>query len=303
KVLGPAAVEYDGRICYPRFFSHIVDDTYENYLKAQEDYSNSLILITEDFTNTTPPSTPGSGGGTYTNATPTPSSFGGISSGTTFNKKTMQEMFDMLLYPYMSPLVSLSSSPSGGVREYGNVATSVTLSASTTKRTNGITSVAFLRDNSSVYIVNSPFTNGGTQVWTDTNILDTSRTYNCQVSDGNSTVTSNTVTFTFVYPFYYGVGSVGLNESGLKALTKDISAKGNKSLTTSPSSQVYYFAYPQSYGALSDIIDQNGFSIKADYTIRTVSMTMLDSTSQNYTVYEFKNQTTQTNFLITYRFS
>ncbi len=58
-------------------------------------------------TITFPPSS-GSGGTTvitekYTNATPVPTTIGGITAGSTFSSKTMKEMWDMLLYPYMNP--------------------------------------------------------------------------------------------------------------------------------------------------------------------------------------------------------
>lgn len=50
----------------------------------------------------------GGGGGadTYTNATPTAVTLGGISSGSTFSAKSMQEMWDALLYPYQAPSFS-----------------------------------------------------------------------------------------------------------------------------------------------------------------------------------------------------
>lgn len=65
---------------------------------------------------------------TYTNTTPTDSTIGGISAGTTFENKTMQEMWDMLLYPELFPtlsnpsatfLSSLSGSSSTAYREVG----------------------------------------------------------------------------------------------------------------------------------------------------------------------------------------
>ena len=60
-------------------------------------------------TITFPPSSGSGSGGTtvitekYTNATAVPTTIGGITAGSTFSNKTMKEMWDMLLYPYMSP--------------------------------------------------------------------------------------------------------------------------------------------------------------------------------------------------------
>ena len=43
------------------------------------------------------------GSSTYTNASPTPSTLGGIVAGSTFTAQTMQQMWDALLYPYQAP--------------------------------------------------------------------------------------------------------------------------------------------------------------------------------------------------------
>lgn len=47
---------------------------------------------------------------TYTNANPSTITAGGISSGSTFSAKTFQEMFDLLLYPYVAITSNLSAS-------------------------------------------------------------------------------------------------------------------------------------------------------------------------------------------------
>ena len=44
--------------------------------------------------------------GLYTNAAATPTTIGGIASGSTFNNRTWQSMFDALLYPYQVPAFS-----------------------------------------------------------------------------------------------------------------------------------------------------------------------------------------------------
>ena len=46
----------------------------------------------------------GSSGSTYTNSNPTPVTIGGIPAGSTFSGKNLQEMFDLLLYPFLSLL-------------------------------------------------------------------------------------------------------------------------------------------------------------------------------------------------------
>ncbi|MGJ8685844.1 MAG: hypothetical protein ACSHWQ_00085 [Spongiibacteraceae bacterium] len=71
----------------------------------------------------------GTGGGsvTYTNATPTPISVGGIETGSTFNETTFSEFVDQLLYPELfpsltNPSASFTASQSG-FREIGQTFT------------------------------------------------------------------------------------------------------------------------------------------------------------------------------------
>jgi len=241
----------------------------------------------------------------FTNLTPTPVTVGGIAEGSTFNDQTVQEMFNQLLYPYIAPSISLSASPSTGtVREFGNLVISVTLNATTTKHTNDITSVQFFRNGSLTETQPSPIAGGGLETYTDTTPVTTNGiTFTAKVGDGTQTVTSNGVSYTFVYPFYYGVGAPGLTGAQIRStLTLLVKTPSNTTTTTSPNSQVFYLAYPNTSPALTSILDTNGFETIEDYTLRTVSISGLDGTAQTYKVYEYNNVTTQTNFTNTFKF-
>jgi hypothetical protein len=203
---------------------------------------------------------------------------------------------------YVAPAVTLAASPSAETLELGTTLSTVTLSAFTVENSSPITSVVFLRNGSSIFSVPSPHSSGGTEVYADTSGVTATAVYTAKVSDGITTTTSNSVTFTFVYPFYYGVGAQALTGAQVQALTDLVQVKQNTTVTTSPTNQVYYFAYPQAYGSLSSIKDQNGFNVTAGYTQRSASLTMMDSTSQPYYIYEFNNLTTQVNFGNTYSF-
>lgn len=48
----------------------------------------------------------------YTNATAMPRDVGGWTAGSTFSNKSLKDMFDGLLYPYVAPTASISASPS-----------------------------------------------------------------------------------------------------------------------------------------------------------------------------------------------
>lgn len=69
----------------------------------------------------------------YTNASPSVITVGGINAGTTFNKKKLSELFDMLLYPELFPTLT---SPSGtfvlsqsGLHEIGEVVATLNFTA------------------------------------------------------------------------------------------------------------------------------------------------------------------------------
>jgi hypothetical protein len=242
---------------------------------------------------------------TYTNLTPTPITVGGISSGSTFNNQTVQNIINQLLYPYIGPSISLSINPdTGPVREFGNNVTAPVLNATTTKHTNNITSVSFYRNGSLIHTQSSPNPNGGTESYTDTTpVAGNGVIYNAVVGDGTNTTTSNSLSYTFVYPFYYGVGAPGLTGAQIRStLTLLVKTPSNTVTVTSPVNQVFYLAYPDTSPTLSSILDTNGFETISDYTLRAVSIVGLDGTSQTYKVYEYNNPTTQTSFTNTYKF-
>lgn len=97
----------------------------------------------------------------YTNNTPVPLDFGGIKAGQTFTDVSIKDMLDMLIYPYVSPNISLSvaytpafsntpSSLQDGIYvEYGNKQT-VVYSYTISKRTNPITGYTAILNNTAI---------------------------------------------------------------------------------------------------------------------------------------------------------
>jgi hypothetical protein len=285
-----------------KYFKSIALLTLIAFLPFQLGHADSGLLI-------------GSGGGggggasTYTNATPVPVTIGGITAGTTFTAQTMQQMFDALLYPYIAPTISLNSSPGSGVYEFGDPQAPITLNATTVANTNPISSVIFQRSNnggaySTIETVGVPNPAGGAENYIDVTGVGgfASTSYRATVGDGTATSNSSVRTYTYVYPFYYGVGAPGLSDAAIGGLTKIIETVGDKTRPFSPSTQVFYFAYPSAYPTLTRVLDPSSFDITADFTIRTVTITGLDGTPQSYRVYEYNNLTTQTAFNLTFDF-
>jgi hypothetical protein len=121
----------------------------------------------------------------YSNPLATPNTVGGIPAGTTFSNRTMKQMWDALLYPYIAPVASLSG---GFYREYG-ASNALILSWSVTKKSESITTIFV--DGTPVVATGNSQT--GTQSATATQNVNTP--FNMTVSDipnGSSTVTVTT---------------------------------------------------------------------------------------------------------------
>jgi hypothetical protein len=217
----------------------------------------------------------------------------------TLSSQALDQIFE---FQYTAPTLTLGTSPGASVNELGTTISNVTLSAYTVEKSSPITIVQWKLNGSVIKSSTTPTSTGGTEVYVDAGPRSTTSAYTATASDNVSTTTSNTVTFTFVYPYYYGVGAQSLSFAAVQGLTKVVQTQQNTATTTSPSAQVYYFAYPQAYGSLSSILDPNGFETISGYTKRSGTMTMLDATVQNYYVYEFNTPTTQTSFTNTYKY-
>lgn len=202
---------------------------------------------------------------------------------------------DALLYVfnfgYLAPAISLSCSPSTAVREKGTSVATVTMSAVTTKNTDPITAVTHFRNGVLVDTEATPSATGGTETFTESTPFTDIMTFYSKVYDGTTLIQSNTVTYNYVYPYYSGAGAVALSAANVALLTKDVrvsTATLNKTFTTL-AGQVYFFAYPASYGALTSILDENGFETFPDWTLRTENITGLDASAVSYRIYEFNN--------------
>lgn len=269
-------------------------------------FTGDGVVVTDDGNGeVTVDITGGGGSGTYTPDGPTTFAVGGLPLGTDLGTTPIliQTLFDMILYAYVAAAITLATSPTTILREFGDTIASVILNATTVKHSDPIVAVTFFRDAVLIDTVPSPNPSGGLETYTDTTPVTTNTSYTAKVYDGTTTVISNTKTFAFIAAYYYGVAAPALDISvDGGGLTKVV--QGNTisyATTTSPTSQVYYFAYPDSYPALTSILDNNGFETISDYTVTTgVSVTNSFASVDTYRVYEFNNLTTQVAFTNTY---
>jgi hypothetical protein len=160
-------------------------------------------------------------GSTFTNPDSTFIGVGGIPVGASFPSPTdMQAMWDKLLYPYVSPQLSLTINQT--VREFGNSA-NLLLGWSVEKRSEDIASISFIASSGSSVNPNTVIPTGGSQngqaLVTGThsisyNVLpEESNTFTLSVSDGQ-TINTTTVTSYWRNRIYWGninLGGVNLS--------------------------------------------------------------------------------------------
>lgn len=239
-------------------------------------------------------------GTTYSNDIPTYVEHGGIGLGTTFQDKTIKEMFDMILYPYVAPIVSTSvvSPSNGGTFELGSTVDITRIRVTATIKSNKLTKIQIVHGATNIAERTSGIANGGTFDFDVNYSLKSNATFTAKVTDDTQGIVSkNTGTFTFVYPIYHGAlnSDTAPTETQIKALTKHIETKGTKTYAFTTNNERFVFAYPKSYGALSEIYDQNNFNVTDTFTRYTVPVVCLDGKSVEYYVY-VSERSTVTNF-------
>jgi hypothetical protein len=105
----------------------------------------------------------------------------------------------------------------------------------------------------------------------------------------------------WVYPYYYGTSVNDYSLSGVEALTKSVSRRGNKTIGMDASDEFIYFAYPASYADLSSIKDGNGFEVIGSFTKHTADVTGASGVAISYKIYKTNSVTTiDQNFVFTY---
>lgn len=239
-------------------------------------------------------------GSRYNKNIPTYVEHGGIPIGTTFNNKTLQEMFDMILYPYVSPTVSAQvlTPGNGGTYEIGTLVSVTKIRVNATIKSNNLTKIDIVEGSNIIATKTDGVSKGGTFDFVLNIAVRTNKYFTAKVYDDTGAVVSkNTGTFTFVHPIYHGSLSTDKTptQEEIKALTKHIESKGTKTYSFTANNQRFVFAYPKSYGNLSAIYDQNNFNVTSTFTIYTVPIQCLDGSTVDYYVY-VSDKSTVTNF-------
>lgn len=243
----------------------------------------------------------------YTNDMPTVNPIGGIAAGTTFNEMPVNQVLTKLLYPYVKPEVSASTTPNGGVFEKGAEQNVTNIAVNVVKKSEKISKIECFDDQESLGVKQGKeVENGGKFDFTiDKTFNSEKKAFKVSVTDAEQKMYSvMTGEFRFVYPYYMGVMDAGQNtatEDIVKALTKKVEEKGNKQHSFTVNNQRMVFAYPKAYGALKSIIDPNGFDNFSSFGREEVQITGLDGTPQDYYVY-VNSPSTNTNFVMKFNY-
>ncbi len=239
---------------------------------------------------------------TYTNSNPTPLPIFGIPPGSTFNNKTMTEMWNDLLYPYVPPTLSLSVSSISGLNyfttgltnsalfiysiiRYTNDIYSYNITGTTYSSGLSFTGVDVGSQLNATFSSNVYSNNSGANSNLNTigylSGLTQSYVFNAKdvpsIPDPNGFSHSYTAYVKFVHPSFYGFNQNKITNNALLGSFMNSSTRvaipylGSQSFSFNYNGSGYlYFVVPNIYPLLSKIKDPNGFIIH-DSTLPTIS--------------------------------
>ena len=234
-----------------------------------------LVITDKNGSITTPNLKGGGSSDKFTRDDLTAVTVGGLNSGSSVKDKTTMKVLESILFPYQKPTVSFAISPSKTTYESGTTVSSITFTINTTKKSNDIQSIKVYDGSTLLTTITSGVANGGTFTYTYSCNITSNTTLKVEVSDGTSTV-SATKNITFANKSYYGfvADGVAIDDTAIKGL-QNSSLKTSKALTysgiTCVDSRIVY-AYPQSQGLLSSILDGSGFEYIDSYDCATIAV-------------------------------
>lgn len=219
----------------------------------------------------------------YTNEEPIVTPIGGVKVGETFDNVPVVDMLTKILYPYTLPTINtMAATATGGVFEKGTSVSITAMSVIVGKKSSALSKVEFLNGNTVVDTVTTGLPASGTATIKSTKALTltTDTTLKAKVYDSEATAGVSSVSgpsYTFVDPYFYGAVHTGteLSSGVITGLTKVIEAKGKeKGYVFNLDEDKAVFAYPKSYGKLTQIIDPNGFDVTDTFDVLEVTLTV-----------------------------
>jgi hypothetical protein len=249
---------------------------------------------------------------TYTNVSPVPSNVGGILAGTTFSNTTISQMLDLLLYPYQqSNFTSFDFNHGGLVREVGNnlIGGTYSYTWNLSYPANVITNTISIKDNTTGLILISSTSNDGIamlNIATISTVVPTSHQWEISAFRSNNTVTSTSITLSWLWKIFNGTQSA---TSLIDSEVASLNGSGSGSLQTSRlgtysfgAGYYKYFAWPTSFGSPLSFrdsftnlpvsmagIDDGYTTLVGSYYAQSISITNTYGKTTNYYVFRSKN--------------
>ena len=243
---------------------------------------------------------------------PTTEAVGGIEVGYVppVDGISVKEFLYNMTHPFVYPTISMQLETADGVFEKN---TSKTLSKIVLTSTDG-TKVAFEENNPSIFVAGVQLTDPTDKVTTSVD----KKTYTRELASPivmNGTADKKVVakvelngkeistekSYEFIYPFYAAslTGNIvsEYNNTLFVDSNKILTKKSNQVVSYTHANKVMAFAYPSEYGALSKIVDQNGFDITG-----TFSATTFTYNSVSFRVYCTTTPNTLSGFSVTFKF-
>ena len=142
-------------------------------------------------------------------------------------------------------------------------------------------------------------TASGTVTFSTVSNITTDTTFTVKLTDANNVVTSiSTKTYEFISASYTGlVSAIPTVSADITTLTKLVRKKAPYTNTYAPSNEYIVYAYPQSYGNLTSVIDGNGFENLGEYALSTITIN-----SVVYNVYCTTSELTSTGLKYTFKY-
>lgn len=236
---------------------------------------------------------------TYTNATATPITVGGISAGSTFSNKTMKEMWDALLYPYQPPaFTSFSRGNLNSTYELGEmmVAGSQTFTWSTSNSSNvSANTITIVQNISPVTTLLSNSANDGSEVVVvptqySAGTSSTVTLYTISAYNSLGSPFSTTISRSWRPRIYYGTSlTTPLTEADIEGLVNNPLASGFAGTYSFAAGGYKYFCYPSSFGTATVFTNTaNGFNVPME-PVYVVSVTNIYGVTLNYNVHRSTN--------------
>jgi hypothetical protein len=251
---------------------------------------------------------------TYTNATEMPEDVGGWVAGSTFDAKTLQQMFDGLLYPYQTPSFNLFYANENTIIEVGDsfAADRRWTWAGTNTSNIAANSLGITYSGSASGTIATGLSYGDTPYdATHPAITLTSPgsvVFTLSATDSNGGSLSRTYTSYWRWRVYYGTSSsTTLDESGIEGLASSLLTSSETDTYSFAAGDYKYFAWPDSFGsptastgfkdtstnlavAMADSTDNAFFSNEQNgWYYGTVSVTNTYGQTTTYRVYRTKN--------------